>query len=97
MSLLQGRGAADLLKEDLFASIRLEVLHLGVGGLMGRADPGVSDFPSHRSERVCVSERIAEKQPNALSERIFGPFLLSDLFSHRVGATQEFPNTSLLL
>ena len=72
MSLVQGRGAADLLKEDLLASICFEVIHLGVGVLVSGADPCVSDFSSHRSERVCVSGRLAEKQPNALSERILG-------------------------
>ena len=52
MPLVQGRGAADLLEEDLLTSICFEVIDLGVGGLVGRADPGVSNFPSHRSERV---------------------------------------------
>ena len=44
------------------------------------------------SERVCLSSRLAEKQPNALSERIFGLFSLLDLLFAHVGATQEFPN-----
>ena len=32
VSLLQGRGACDLFKEDLFTSICLEVIHLRVVG-----------------------------------------------------------------
>ena len=95
VSLVQVRGAADLLKEDLFASICFEVFHLRIGGLMGGGAPCVSDFPSHRSERVCVSERIAEKQPNALSERILGLFSWSELLFAPVGATQGFPNTQI--
>ena len=59
LSLVQRRRAGDLLKKHLLASIRLEVIHLGVGGLVGRADPGISDFPSHRSERVYVAEIIS--------------------------------------
>ena len=47
MPLLQGRGAGDLFKEDLFTSICLEVIHLRVGGLMGGGAPCVSDFPPH--------------------------------------------------
>ena len=64
---------------------------------MSGGTPCVSDFPSHRSERVWVSERIAGNQPNALSERISGPFLRSDLLFVLVGATQGFPNTNPLL
>ena len=41
-------------------------------------------------------ERITGNQPNALSERISGLFLRSDLLSGLVGATQGF-NTNLLL
>ena len=52
VSLVQGRGAADLLKEDLIASICFEVIHLGVGVLVSGADPCVSDFSSHCSERM---------------------------------------------
>ena len=61
MLFVERRGAAALLKEDVFASIRLEVLHLGVGGLMSGGAAGVSDFPSHRSERVLLSRTLAEK------------------------------------
>lgn len=97
MSFVQGRGAADLLKEDLLASICLEVFHLRIGGLMGGGAPCVSDFPSHRSERVCVFGRIAEKQPNALSELIFGLFSGFHLLFAPVGATPGFLNTRPLL
>ena len=49
------------------------------------------------SERVCLSSRLAEKQPNVLSERLSGLFLQLGLLFALVGATQEFPNTSQLL
>ena len=52
VSLVQGRGAADLLKEDLFASICFEVFHLRIGGLMGGGAPCVSDLASHVAERT---------------------------------------------
>ena len=55
VSLVQGCSAGNLLKENLLASICFEVIHLRVGGLMGSGAPCVSDFPSHRSERVSVS------------------------------------------
>ena len=56
--------------------------------------PCISDFPSHRSERVCVFGGIAESQPNALSERIFGLFSGIHLLFDPIGATKGFSNRS---
>ena len=57
VSLVQGRGAADPFREDFFATCVFEFLDLGIQPLllMGRGCPSVSDFSSHRSERVSVS------------------------------------------
>ena len=55
VSLFQRCCAGNLLKEHLIASICFEVIHLGVGVLVSGADPCVSDFSSHCSERICVS------------------------------------------
>ena len=61
MSLLQGRGAGDVFKEDLFASICLEVIHLRVGGLMGGGAPYVSDFPPHLFGKGMCFKNISRK------------------------------------
>ena len=63
VSLVQGRGAADLLKEDLFASICFEVFHLRIGGLMGGGAPCVSDFPSHLFGKGHCFQSIATEHP----------------------------------
>ena len=57
MPLVDGCGAADSLREDLFATSVPEFLDLGVQTLllMGRGCSAVSDSASHRSERVTVS------------------------------------------
>ena len=60
--LVQGCGAADPFRKDLFATCVFQFLDLGIQPLllMGRGCPPVSDFSSHRSERVLVSEKIVE-------------------------------------
>ncbi|QNI43869.1 hypothetical protein SynRCC2555_00059 [Synechococcus sp. WH 8101] len=49
VSLIQGRGAGDLLREDLFATCFLQFLDLSIQTLLlvGRGCPCVTDFPSH--------------------------------------------------
>ena len=88
MPLIKGRGAADLLKEHLFASICFEVIHLGVDVLVGGADPCVSDLPCHVSETMTFPEHSTRtlfpndfdlKDPS--SAGLF--FLSEDLLSFR--------------
>ena len=65
---VEGGGAADLLKEDLLAPCRLEVIHLRVSGLMRGGAPRVTDFSTHCSARHCLT-RTPYRKATELSFR----------------------------
>ena len=66
MQLFEGGGATDLLKEDLLAPRRLEVIHLLVSGLVRDGEPCVTDFSTHRSERPCLTRTLGMNSEHGL-------------------------------
>jgi len=65
MPLLQGGGAADPFREDLFAPRILQFLDLGIQTLLlmdGRC-PSVSDFSTHLFGKVVCFQSIAPEHP----------------------------------
>ena len=80
MSLVQRRGAADLLKEDLLASIRFEVIHLGVGGLMSGRAAGITDFPSHLFGKSLTSRTLAKNARTVFPNAYLVLFAVSPCF-----------------
>ena len=94
VSLVQGRGAGDLLKEHLFASICFQVIHLGVGALVSGGAPCVSDFACHVPEtRTFLEHSTRTLFPNDFDSKDPSPHVCSfsskDLKSFRTAPEHQ--------